>query len=130
MGNTKLNDIYTKTQIERQKISVYLKNLVDLQILEREFSVLAGDKEHATATRGLYRITDHFFRFWFRFVCVNVSDLETGDVDGTYNNEILPQISDFAAPVFEETCRDFIRKKNRLNELPFRIAKLGRWWGN
>jgi hypothetical protein len=32
MGNTKLNDIYQKTQIERAKISVYIKNLMDLLI--------------------------------------------------------------------------------------------------
>ena len=30
LGNTKLNDIYQKTQIDKSKLSVYLKNLLDL----------------------------------------------------------------------------------------------------
>jgi len=32
-GNTKLNDIYTKTGLEKAKISVYLRNLMELEIL-------------------------------------------------------------------------------------------------
>ena len=129
LGNTQLNDIYMKTQIEKSKISVYLKNLTELQILEREFSVLSGDKEKATSTRGLYRITDNFLRFWFGFVFSNLSDLETGDAEGVLTYAVLPRINDFASPVFEMVCREFIRKKNRMGELPFRVSKLGRWWG-
>jgi len=135
LGNTQLNDIYTKTQIEKSKISVYLKNLIELQILEREFSILSAKgvassrKEQAASTRGLYRITDNFFRFWYGFVLPNISDLETGDADGVYKYTVEPQLNHFASPIFETVCREFIRRKNRLGELTFRISKLGRWWG-
>jgi AAA+ ATPase superfamily predicted ATPase len=129
LGNTALNDIHTKTQLDKVKISVYLKNLMELQIIEREFSVLSGVKEQATSTRGLYRITDNFFRFWFSFVFTNLSDLETGDAEGVYTHEVAPQLNDFASPVFETVCREFIRNKNQMGELSFRAAKLGRWWG-
>jgi AAA+ ATPase superfamily predicted ATPase len=135
LGNTQLNDIYTKTQIDKSKISVYLKNLMELAILEREFSILsakgsaASPKEQAASTRGLYRITDNFFRFWFNFVFYNISDLESGDAGGVFKHMVLPQLNDFASSVFENVCREYIRKKNRLGELPFRVSKLGRWWG-
>lgn len=33
LGNTKLNDIFLKTQIEKTKLSVYLKNLMELGII-------------------------------------------------------------------------------------------------
>lgn len=129
LGNTQLNDIYTKTQIDKSKISVYLKNLIELRILKREFSVLSSSKEQATSTRGLYRITDNFFRFWFRFVFPNLSDLETGDAEGVFTYTVLPEINKFVSPVFETVCREFIRGKNHKDELSFRVAKLGRWWG-
>jgi AAA+ ATPase superfamily predicted ATPase len=129
LGNTQLNDIYMKTQLDKSTISVYLKNLMELQIVEREFSVLSGEKERATSTRGLYRITDNFFRFWFGFVSPNLSDLEIDDAEGVFTYVVRPQLNDFAASVFETVCRAFIRKKNRLGELPFRVSKLGRWWG-
>ena len=129
LGNTRLNDIYTKTQVDKPKLSVYLKNLISLQILEREFSVLSGEKEQATSTRGLYRITDNFFRFWFSFVFPNLSDLESNDAEGVFDYAVEPQLNDFTSPVFETVCREFIREKSRTGELPFRISKLGRWWG-
>jgi len=129
LGNTKLNDIYTKTGLDKAKIGVYLGNLMELEIVEREFSVTSGAKEQATSTRGLYRITDNFFRFWFHFVFPHMSDLETGDADGVFDHVVHPQLSMFTSPIFEEICREYIRKLNRQNTLGFRIAKLGRWWG-
>lgn len=53
LGNTKLNDIYQKTQIEKTKLSAYLKNLIDLGILCREFSVEDGIKKTCKCTAGL-----------------------------------------------------------------------------
>lgn len=129
LGNTQLNDIYMKTQLDKAKISVYLKNLLELRILEREFSVQSSSKEQATSTRGLYRITDNFFRFWFGFVFPYLSDLETDDAEGVFSYVVLPQLNDFASPVFEAVCREFIRDRNRKGDLPFRVSKLGRWWG-
>jgi len=128
-GNTQLNHIFDKTQIEKSKISVYLNNLIELQILEREFSVLSGSKEQAASTRGLYRIKDKFFRFWYSFVFLNISDLEIGDAEGVYEHVILPDINNFVSPIFEAVCCDFIRKQNQRGLLPFRISELGRWWG-
>jgi hypothetical protein len=129
LGNTQLNDIYNKTQIDKSKISVYLKNLMDLEIIEREFSVLSGDKEKASSSKGLYRIADNFFRFWFGFVFTNLSDLEAGDAEGVYGHFVQPQLNEFASPVFEHVCREFVRKLNREDRLPFRASKVGRFWG-
>ncbi|MDR2132555.1 MAG: ATP-binding protein [Clostridiales Family XIII bacterium] len=129
LGNTRLNDIHTKTRIDKSKISVYLKNLMDLGIVRREFSVLAGDKEKASSARGLYGVTDNFFRFWFGFVFTNLSDLESGDSAGVYRHFVSPQLNEFAAPVFERICREFTAKLNREGRLPFRAARVGRWWG-
>jgi AAA+ ATPase superfamily predicted ATPase len=129
LGNTKLNDICTKTQFDKSKISVYLKNLMELKIIEREFSALSGIKEQTASSRGLYRITDNFFRFWFSFVFTNLSDLESGDAEGVYRYVVEPKMNDFAAPAFEAVCREFVRAKNRRGEWAFRISKLGRWWG-
>jgi AAA+ ATPase superfamily predicted ATPase len=129
LGNTQLNDIYTKTRIDKSKISVYLKNLMALEIIQREFPVLSGDKEKASSSRGLYRITDNFFRFWFGFVFTSLSDLEDGDAEGVYRHFVSPRLNEFAAPVFEHICREFTAKQNREGRLPFRAAKVGRWWG-
>ena len=130
LGNTKLNEISMKSLIDdTSKTSVYLKNLIELGIVEREFSVSESIKEKANTNKGLYRITDNFFRFWYAFVFTNISELEGGDVDGVYRYSIEPQLHEFAAMPFENICREYVRELQKAGELPFRYAKMGRWWG-
>lgn len=130
LGNTKLNDISMKSLIDdTSKTSVYLKNLIELGIIQREFSVSEGIKEKANTNRGLYKLTDNFFRFWYSFVFTNYSELETGDVDGVYKYSIEQSLHEFAAVTFEDICREYVRKLQKADALPFRYYKIGRWWG-
>lgn len=130
LGNTRLNDISQKSLVEdTSKTSVYLRNLIELGIIEREFSVEVGIKERANANRGLYKLTDHFFRFWYAFAFTNYSDLEGGDVDGVYRYAVEPLLHKFAAPVFEDICRQYIQRLQKAGSLPFRYSKIGRWFG-
>ena len=130
LGNTKLNDISQKSLVEdTSKTSVYLKNLIELGIVEREFSVDSKNKEKANSNRGTYRLTDNFFRFWYAFGFTNFSQLEDGDVDGVYDYVIAPALHEFASFTFEDVCKEFVREMQKKNELPFRYSKMGRWTG-
>lgn len=130
LGNTRLNDISMKSLIEdTSKTSVYLKNLIELGIVQREFSVSESVKEKANTNRGLYKLTDNFFRFWYAFVFTNYSELESGDVDGVYKYSVEPSLHEFAAAVFEDICREYVLKLQKADALPFRYSKIGRWWG-
>ena len=114
---------------DTSKTSVYLKNLIELEIIKREFSVDDGMKERANTNRGLYRLTDNFFRFWYAFVFTNYSELESGDADGVFEYAIKPNLHEFASFAFEDVCREYIRKMQRAGKLPFRYQRMGRWWG-
>lgn len=130
LGNTKLNDISQKSLVEdTSKTSVYLKNLIELGIVEREFSVDSKSKEKANSNRGTYRLTDNFFRFWYAFGFTNFSQLEDGDIDGVYDYVIAPALHEFASFTFEDVCKEFVREMQKKNELPFRYSKMGRWTG-
>ena len=128
LGNTKLSDIHQKTQIEKTKLSAYLKNLTKLNILNREFPVLKSVKERANVHRGLYQVTDNYFRFWFAFVFPNLSELETGDVTGIWKNVIEPALDEYTSRIFEDICRQYLRRQNRGAALPFYFTTIGRWW--
>ena len=111
LGNTTLNSISQKSLMEdTSKTSVYLKNLIELGIVQREFSVDAKVKERANGNRGTYRLTDNFFRFWYAFVFANFSQLEDGDVDGVYEYIVEPALHEFAAFTFEDICREFVQE--------------------
>lgn len=130
LGNTKLNDISQKSLVcDTSKTSVYLKNLIELGIVEREFSVDSKIKEKANSNRGTYRLTDNFFRFWYAFGFTNFSQLEDGDIDGVYEFVITPALHEFASLVFEEICKEFVRELQKKNALPFRYSQMGRWTG-
>lgn len=130
LGNKKLNDISQKSLIEdNPKTSVYLKKLISLDIVEKEFSVDTKAKEKANSNRGIYRLKDNFFRFWYAFGYNNYSQLEDGDIDGVYQYAIAPLMEEFASFVFEDICREFVKKLQKDNALPFRYSQLGRWMG-
>ena len=130
LGNTKLNDISQKSLVEdTSKTSVYLKNLIELGIVEREFSVDSKIKEKANSNRGTYRLTDNFFRFWYAFGFTNFSQLEDGDVDGVYHYVISPALHEFASFAFEDICKEFVKELQKKNVLPFRYSQMGRWTG-
>ena len=130
LGNTKLNDISQKSLIEdTSKTSVYLKNLIELGIIEREFSIDTGLKEQANTKRGTYRLNDNFFRFWYAFGFPNLSQLEDHDVEGVYQYIVEPALHAYASLAFEDVCREFVRRYQKQQKLPFRYAKMGRWFG-
>ena len=108
---------------------MYLKNLIELGIVKREFSVDTKVKEQANGNRGTYKLTDNFFRFWYAFGFANFSQLEDGDVDGVYEYIVEPVLHEFASLAFEDVCREFVREMQKRNELPFRYSKMGRWTG-
>ena len=130
LGNTRLNDISQKSLVNNpSKTSVYLKSLVELGIIDREFSVDVSAKVKANANRGIYRLTDNFFRFWYAFGFANFSQLEDGDADGVYEYLVASKLHEFAAYTFEYVCREFIKEQQKRRALPFRYTKIGRWMG-
>lgn len=130
LGNTKLSDISQKAMMDStSKTSVYLRNLIELGIVEREFSVDVKLKEKANASRGAYCLTDNFFRFWYTFGFANFSQLEDGDVDGVYEYVVEPALHEFASFIFEDVCKEFVKEQQKRNALPFRYSKMGRWFG-
>ncbi len=130
LGSTRLNEISKKSLIDdNSKTSVYLKNLIELGIVEKEFSVDSKLKEKANANRGTYRLTDNFFRFWYSFGFANISELEDGDVEGVYEYAVKPMLHQFASIPFEDVCKAFVKELQRAGALPFRYAKMGRWTG-
>ncbi len=130
LGNTKLSDISQKAMIDStSKTSVYLRNLIELGIVEREFSVDVKLKEKVNASRGVYCLTDNFFRFWYTFGFANFSQLEDGDVDGVYEYVVEPALHEFSSFIFEDVCKEFVKEQQKRNALPFRYSKMGRWFG-
>ena len=48
---------------------------------------------------------------------------------GVYRYVVEPALHEFAAAAFEEICQEYVRGLQMQGRLPFRCARLGRWWG-
>ena len=110
LDNAVFNDIYLKVQIDKPKLSVYLKNLIDLGIIKREFPVQTSPNEIVNVNKGAYCLTDPFFRFWYAFVYNNLSLLEGGGIERVWKRKVQPNLHNFASKAFEEISISFIRE--------------------
>lgn len=129
LGCTSMNDIYTRTGIEKTKLTAYLNNLIELELIQREFSVMDGIQETIKQSRGLYKLTNNFFRFWYSFIFPNYSEIECGDIEGVLKYEIIPRINEYVSITFEDVSQQYMRSLNQQNLLDFHARKVGRWWG-
>lgn len=123
-GATKMSVIASKVGETTSTCSAYIKNLMELGLIEKESPY--GEKE---SRRSLYRITDPYFLFWYRFIPDNTSLIAQGAADIAYKR-IKPYLSDYMGEIFESICRQYLWRELLHGRSPIAFAGLGRWWGN
>jgi len=123
-GSSKLSEIASKSHMTTSACSIYLSSLMSLGIVKKELPILS----EPTSRNTIYRLNDGMFRFWYRFVYGNVSEINMGQGALVYG-EVENQIADFMGEAFEEICRQFLWHENLAFRLPFRFKDCGRWWG-
>lgn len=126
-GRRKLNDIYAHTGFSRAKISVYLKNLMDLGLVEKVFSYETAGRENAQ--KGIYRISNPFVDFYFTYLYPYMSALQTISVGEFYNEYIYPKFKKYVSEYFKKACRQHLERLNKRGKLPFRFDESGEWIG-
>lgn len=124
-GCNRIMEIADRIHEERGKCSKYMLTLQTLRLLEKH--VPCG--EPSGSKKGVYEITDHFYKFWYRYVFSNKSYYSMLGVDRAAN-EIMGEINDYMGPVFEDICRQYIIRRARAGKLPFVPYTIGKWWGN
>jgi AAA+ ATPase superfamily predicted ATPase len=125
-GNTCMNDIVQRTGIERGPVSKYLSVLQDLRLIERE--IPATEKHPEKSRRGIYRLSDNFFRFWFRFILPYKSRLVEGGERKVMEEEILPHLDNFIGQVFDKICAEILRYLVDEEKVKLSYDRAGRWW--
>ena len=126
-GKSKLNDLYAYTGFSRAKISVYLKNLMALDIAERVNSFETGGWENAQ--KGLYGIRDTYIHFWYRFVYPNLTDLHLMNEDDFFDAYIGPELEEYLNDCFRNVCMEYLRLMSMVKQLPIQIHRMGTWVG-
>jgi AAA+ ATPase superfamily predicted ATPase len=123
-GKTSLNDIVQETGLERGTAAKSLDSLIGLHLVERKVPVT--EKHPHKSRRGIYRISDNFFRFWFRFVFPNKDLLIMDKAKDVLKNRIKPYLNSFVSFVFEDVCKEMLWEIN--GKHLFSFERIGNWW--
>jgi len=126
-GKNKLNDIYERTAFSRAKISVYLKNLIKLDIVEKVFSADTDSNENVK--KGLYRVRDNFLNFWYRFVFPNQSMIAIGQGEWVYEERIKSDFFVYQRESFSQLCLEYLKLMARHKRLRNDYDTWGSWHG-
>lgn len=126
-GKRKLNDLYQETGFSRAKISVYLKNLMAFEMVEKVTSFETGGWENAQ--KGLYQVKDTFVNFWFKFVYPHMSDLYRMEPEAFYDKYIKNSLEEYLNRYFVKVCMEYLELMNQIHKLPLQIHKMGTWVG-
>jgi len=120
-GNRTRNEIAGDAGIDANSSSYYLDRLADLELIEPDYPVTA---DPARSRKRRYRIGDHLFRFWFRFVHGRSGRYEMYG-ETAYSELVEPELPNFVSDVFEQLCQQAVLAlypDRRFTEQP------GSWW--
>lgn len=123
----KLNELFEQTGYSRAKLSVYMKNLSEMDLVEKVFSYGEYGKEHTV--KGLYRIKDAYLRFYYTFVFPNLTLLELQGAEALYDQRLKKELAAFCCSGFYRVCKEYLLFMNELRRLPFTFEKCGAWYG-
>lgn len=116
-GNTKYGEICNRTSLSKSMASQYLKNLIDLHVVTKEYPVT----QRKESRNARYALSDNYYDFWFEFIYPNRSLIEEDRQEILMKN-IKERLQIHSSSVFEQVCREMI-----WNVSPD-ISRVGRWW--
>ncbi len=77
--------------------------------------------------KTIYLLADNFFRFWYRFVPINMSAIDSGRIAKTYPHTVKQYLPDYMGLIYEKMCQDYLLYYS--DSLPIELSEIGQWWG-
>jgi AAA+ ATPase superfamily predicted ATPase len=100
----------------------YLFILEDLHVIQKEVPVT--EKNALKSRKGIYKLQDQFFKFWFKYVLPNKGNVEAGRID-LVKQKMKADWASFVAENYENLAQNLTREHE---ERFFPMDKVGRWW--
>ena len=126
MGNRKLSDIASSLDMKATSLTKYLKVLTDLDLIEREVPVTEISSEKSKS--GLYRITDNYIAFWFKYIYPYRTYLEKCEEKYVMAKIKEGFMQNYVSFVYEDICREKMWELSAKGKT-LSFEKVGRYWG-
>ncbi|OUO19000.1 ATP-binding protein [Collinsella sp. An307] len=125
-GANRQKEIADRTGISATTLPSYLRTLENLSIVER---TVPFGKNARTSKRGLYRIRDACYDFWFRFVMPATSSIEAGLGGAALAQLDDSRLDEYLGRRFERLCAEWLTRQAIAEKLPLPVTNVGSWWG-
>lgn len=124
LGKRKFGEIVNETGLEKNVMHKYLGTLQKLHIMEKEVPVT--EKIPQKSRKGIYKITDNFFRFWFQYIFPYSSDLEIENFIEV-ERKMKESFINLESLTYEDVCYQLLLDLQD-KVFPRGFGRLGRWW--
>lgn len=126
LGRTKAGEIADMLTIKITSIDYFLNILEkDLDLIKKEVPIT--EKKPEKSKKSMYLLKDNFFRFWFKYIYSNLSELEIENTKPVAM-KIQKELNQFIGYSFEDIVKEIISQLNDTEFLPFTLQKIGKWW--
>ncbi|MDD3369150.1 MAG: ATP-binding protein [Lachnospiraceae bacterium] len=125
-GKNKLHDLFLQTEFPRAKISVYLKNLIDLELVEKVVSFPIGEEN---LRKGIYRISNPFVLFYFTYIYPNLTAFNEYTAEAFFEKFVNPFLDYYMIQCYSRVCLAYMQELNKKKELPLHLKETGFWLG-
>ena len=123
-GANKVHMIADRIHEPAGKCSKYLSVLQNIRLVQK----IVPCGEPRTSKKGIYVLSDSYYRFWYRYVFTKRNFYALlGEEEAA--KRIMAGITDYMGPVFEQVCQEYLIRMARKGALPFIPAQIGKWWG-
>lgn len=126
MGNNKIGNIANFLDLKSSYLTRYIQKLVDLMIIDK---IIPINDNPSKSKFGRYEIEDNFLRFWFRYVYINMNNINSNN-----SNKLLKYLSEdfnenFLSITYKKYVIEVLEEKfeSLFNYTP---KKTGSWWNN
>ena len=113
-GHNRVGEIAADAGLETSRISVLLKELIMLDIIEKVRPI-----DDPKSKRTIYKIKDHYLRSYFKFIYPDNVEVSRIHYEKAYN-EMMKEMETYLGHVFEDVCSEYIGRTFR---------EVGTWWG-
>ena len=122
-GAHRLSEIAGRCGEISTNLSRPLAKLISLGYLTKEIPFGENEKN---SKKSLYKISDSFMNFYFKFIIPNRSFIEIGRISPILEN-LDTHFSDSVGDYWEKLCRETV-SGNKIDGITYGMAR--RWWGN
>ncbi len=125
-GFSKYSDILSQSHVSSGPTLIdVLEKLIKMEVVEKKAPI----NDDNNKKKAGYYICDNLSLFYYRYIFKHLSQLKIMDSDVFYNKYIDKDFEETYVPhKFEEICRQYLIRQNRLGNIEPVIEKIGKYY--